>query len=88
MFEKINEFNLYVDSITVKTEKKFFDLDSKINILTQNQIAEGKCCMTTKSSCNSNVKKNAENWRTLKPNDGPNVFTLNKHRHQTRQNNV
>lgn len=84
LYKKIKEFNSYVDRICVKTEKIRYDLDSKIRFLTQNEIIDGKCC--TINSLRNNMQNKTdidvkiENWRTLKPNNGPNVFTLNKYR--------
>lgn len=56
------------------------DLDSKIAFLIQTNIIEGKCCMQfSRRNLHDKPKVVTEinnNWRTLKPNDGPNAFTL------------
>lgn len=92
LFKKIKEFSSYVDRICVKTEKMYYDLDSKIHFLTQNEIIDGKCCTMKSSSSNAQNKTNTEvkieNWRTLKPNSGPNVFTLNKYRYYDRSHRL
>lgn len=86
LFNKINEFNSYVHSLGVKTETGYKGLDSKIKFLTQNKMVEDRCCTMTYSSVNhkpirikTNTERITENWRTLKPNDGPNIFTFNRY---------
>lgn len=99
LFNKINEFNLYVHSLGVKTETGYKDLDSKIHFLTHNKMIGGKCCIMNYLSINHKpiriktcTERIVENWRTLKPDDGPNMFSLNKclyfnnSRRPTRQN--
>lgn len=85
LFEKINDLSrTYVKKKVVR-----FDLDLIINFLTQNEIIGDKCCKvfnldndSLNNTTTSDMK--TENWRTLKPNNGPNVFTLNKYRYYNR----
>lgn len=82
--EKINDLS------RTYTKKKGvrYDLDLTINFLTQNEIVGDKCCKVFNSNndvrSDSSTETKTENWRTLKPNNGPNVFTLNKYRYYNR----
>jgi hypothetical protein len=87
LFEKINDLS----KTFVKTKVMRFDLDLMINFLTQNEIIGNECCkvfnpVNEDNSLNNttNTVTKTENWRTLKPNNGPNVFTLNKYRYYNR----
>jgi len=80
LFGKINEFNAYADAASAEREDTLcYDLDEKLRFLTQNNVAAGSSCCagTGRIPCGSTATKK-QNWRKLKPNSGPNIFTLNK----------